>query len=163
MTEEEIRKRAFAMPITNPAYPPGPYRCLQALGPPQEICGPEPQCRKRHADRHAGNWRGPSGHIHRGMGARCRGLRQEFASNLGLAAASDGKLYAVGGSKGGPGDDRLATVEAYDPTADSWVTITPLSTPSSSLGVAAASNGKLYAIGGDDTGNPLATVEEYTP
>jgi acetoacetate decarboxylase len=26
MTEEDIRKRAFAMPFTNPAYPPGPYR-----------------------------------------------------------------------------------------------------------------------------------------
>ena len=26
MTEEDIRKRAFAMPLTNPAYPPGPYR-----------------------------------------------------------------------------------------------------------------------------------------
>jgi acetoacetate decarboxylase len=29
LTEEEIRKRAFAMPITNPAYPPGPYRFLR--------------------------------------------------------------------------------------------------------------------------------------
>ena len=26
MTEEEIRKRAFAMPLTSPAFPPGPYR-----------------------------------------------------------------------------------------------------------------------------------------
>jgi len=26
MTEEDIRKRAFAMPLTSPAYPPGPYR-----------------------------------------------------------------------------------------------------------------------------------------
>jgi acetoacetate decarboxylase len=26
MTEEEIRKCAFAMPLTNPAFPPGPYR-----------------------------------------------------------------------------------------------------------------------------------------
>ena len=26
MTEEEIRNRAFAMPFTNPAYPPGPYQ-----------------------------------------------------------------------------------------------------------------------------------------
>jgi acetoacetate decarboxylase len=26
MTEEDIRKRAFAMPLTRPAYPPGPYR-----------------------------------------------------------------------------------------------------------------------------------------
>jgi acetoacetate decarboxylase len=26
MTEDEVRRNAFAMPITNPAYPPGPYR-----------------------------------------------------------------------------------------------------------------------------------------
>jgi len=26
MTEQEVRERAFAMPLTNPAYPPGPYR-----------------------------------------------------------------------------------------------------------------------------------------
>lgn len=26
MKEREIRERAFAMPLTNPAYPPGPYR-----------------------------------------------------------------------------------------------------------------------------------------
>ena len=26
MTEEEVRKNAFAMPLTSPAYPPGPYR-----------------------------------------------------------------------------------------------------------------------------------------
>src|ERR1700756_1339953 len=26
MKEHEVRERAFAMPLTNPAYPPGPYR-----------------------------------------------------------------------------------------------------------------------------------------
>src|SRR5271168_2960128 len=26
MKEEDVRKRAFAMPLTSPAYPPGPYR-----------------------------------------------------------------------------------------------------------------------------------------
>ena len=26
MKEDEVRKRAFAMPLTSPAYPPGPYR-----------------------------------------------------------------------------------------------------------------------------------------
>lgn len=26
MTEDEVRRRAFAMPITSPAFPPGPYR-----------------------------------------------------------------------------------------------------------------------------------------
>src|SRR5271156_2721755 len=29
MKEDEVRKRAFAMPLTSPAYPPGPYRFLQ--------------------------------------------------------------------------------------------------------------------------------------
>ena len=28
MTEEEIRKHAFAMPFTSPAFPPGPYRFI---------------------------------------------------------------------------------------------------------------------------------------
>ena len=26
MHENEVVRRAFAMPLTNPAYPPGPYR-----------------------------------------------------------------------------------------------------------------------------------------
>src|SRR4029453_16454016 len=26
MTEQEVKQRAFAMPLTNPAFPPGPYR-----------------------------------------------------------------------------------------------------------------------------------------
>ena len=26
MNEKEVRERAFAMPLTSPAYPPGPYR-----------------------------------------------------------------------------------------------------------------------------------------
>ena len=26
MKADEVRKRAFAMPLTNPAFPPGPYR-----------------------------------------------------------------------------------------------------------------------------------------
>ena len=29
MKEDEVRKRAFAMPLTSPAYPPGPYRFCQ--------------------------------------------------------------------------------------------------------------------------------------
>ncbi len=28
MKENEVRERAFAMPLTNPAYPPGPYRFI---------------------------------------------------------------------------------------------------------------------------------------
>ena len=28
MRQAEVRERAFAMPLTNPAYPPGPYRFI---------------------------------------------------------------------------------------------------------------------------------------
>ena len=30
MTEDEVRQRAFAMPLHNPAFPPGPYRFVSA-------------------------------------------------------------------------------------------------------------------------------------
>jgi acetoacetate decarboxylase len=30
MREAEVRERAFAMPLTSPAYPPGPYRFIDA-------------------------------------------------------------------------------------------------------------------------------------
>ena len=29
MKEADVRERAFAMPLTSPAYPPGPYRFRQ--------------------------------------------------------------------------------------------------------------------------------------
>ena len=28
MKDKEVLERAFAMPLTNPAYPPGPYRFI---------------------------------------------------------------------------------------------------------------------------------------
>ena len=28
MKIDDVRKRAFAMPLTNPAFPPGPYRFI---------------------------------------------------------------------------------------------------------------------------------------
>ena len=28
MREDDVRERAFAMPLTSPAYPPGPYRFI---------------------------------------------------------------------------------------------------------------------------------------
>ena len=79
-------------------------------------------------------------------------------NSLGVAAASNGKLYAVGGEDG----NNLGTVEEYDPATDSWATRAPMPTGRNSLGVAVASNGKLYAVGGYN-GSILATVEEYDP
>jgi N-acetylneuraminic acid mutarotase len=88
-------------------------------------------------------------------------------SGLGLASANNGKLYAVGGLSGlnsvvGP---VLAIVEEYDPATDTWATRAPMLTPRHSLGLAAAGNGKLYAVGGASVGAQeySAAVEEYAP
>src|SRR5439155_1125080 len=73
----------------------------------------------------------------------------------------NGILYAVGG-----GDvTELATVEAYDPTTDTWTSKASMPTKREGLGVTAI-NSILYAVGGDQNasgGTVLATVEAYDP
>ncbi len=72
-----------------------------------------------------------------------------------LASASDGKLvYAVGGSDG---TADLATVEAYDPAADTWTTMPALPEPRSDFGVA-VTDARLVAVGGTSGGRPLKSV-----
>jgi N-acetylneuraminic acid mutarotase len=88
-------------------------------------------------------------------------------SGLGLASGN-GKLYAIGGenSPNDPVTETLSTVEMYDPYANAWTTKASMPTPRAWLGVAAASNGRIYAIGGADgtAFSPgLGTVEEYSP
>ena len=79
--------------------------------------------------------------------------------DLALAAAGNGKLYAVGGRTM---DDISASLEEYDPATGAWATKAPMPTARSGLALAAADNGKLYAIGGFADGL-LTTVEEYDP
>jgi hypothetical protein len=67
-------------------------------------------------------------------------------------------LYAVGGFAGAG----LATLEAYDPSTDTWTTRAAMLTARSSIG-ASAVGGLLYVIGGYDGNAPLATVEAYHP
>ncbi|MGU3501997.1 Kelch repeat-containing protein [Mycobacterium sp. C31M] len=72
-----------------------------------------------------------------------------------LGAASDGKrIYTVGGNDG---NADLATVEAYDPAADSWATLPAMPQPRSDLGVAMA-DARLVAAGGVSGGQTLKTV-----
>ena len=81
---------------------------------------------------------------------------------FGLAAASNGKLYAIGGA--GNNADVLTTVEEYDPNTDTWTTKTPMPTARRMFGLVAANNGKLYAVGGEGSGlGAVAVVEEYNP
>ena len=74
-----------------------------------------------------------------------------------------GVLYAVGGSTGlaGTSPTVFATVEAYDPSSNSWTTKTPMPTAryGAAIGVV---NDIIYVVGGWNNG-PLATVEAYDP
>jgi N-acetylneuraminic acid mutarotase len=84
-------------------------------------------------------------------------------SETAMVAASDGKIYVIGGYNNG----YLNTVEAYDPSTDTWKTRKNMPTRRSHLEAAEAGNGKIYAIGGYDRPYDffvaLATVEEYDP
>jgi hypothetical protein len=83
---------------------------------------------------------------------------------VGVATGPDGQIYAFGGMGGGYcGADMLTTVEAYDPATDSWATRASMPSQRSGFGMAAASNGRIYIMGGVDSNGLLATVEEYNP
>src|SRR5262249_35113075 len=83
---------------------------------------------------------------------------------LGVAAAGNGRLYAIGGATATAADCCLATVEEYDPATDTWAARAPLPTARHDRGVAAAGNGRPYAIGGGPSSQgAVATVEAYAP
>ncbi len=75
----------------------------------------------------------------------------------------NGVLYAVGGytSPGNNPSDIVGTVQAYDPSTDTWTTKSSMPTPRKDLAVGVV-NGVLYAVGGYD-GGFLGTVEAYNP
>ncbi|HEY2706005.1 MAG TPA: kelch repeat-containing protein [Candidatus Dormibacteraeota bacterium] len=77
---------------------------------------------------------------------------------LGVTAASDGRIYAIGGLNGRP----LDTVEAYDPHTDRWSTVPPLATARWGVATATTPDGRIFAIGGMSD-RPLDSVEVYTP
>lgn len=83
------------------------------------------------------------------------------AGRPAVAAATNGKLYAISGNQDNHG------VFEYDAGNDAWTTKTPIPTARAFLGAAGAPNGKVYAIGGvTDPGSPytcIATVEEFDP
>src|SRR5438105_330705 len=75
-----------------------------------------------------------------------------------VAVAVNGKIYVIGGASMPPNQNEpsvlptrphvsLATVEEYDPAANTWRTRTPMPTPRNHA-TAGAVNGKVYVIGG---------------
>jgi N-acetylneuraminic acid mutarotase len=64
--------------------------------------------------------------------------------SLSLCASAEGELYAIGGIED---DVSLAIVERYDPTLDTWVTMTALPHPWSA-GCACVVGDAIYVLGG---------------
>jgi N-acetylneuraminic acid mutarotase len=81
------------------------------------------------------------------------------------AAGRDGKIYAIGGIVTHPDGtyDDLATVEAYDPTTNTWSGRASMPTPREALQVVLGSDGLIYATGGLLKGQLLAVHEAYDP
>lgn len=81
-----------------------------------------------------------------------------FGSSI---AEVDGKLFVIGGSQS---DDRLATVEVYDPAADNWTPRADMPTARKNT-AAAVVNGIIYVFGGTDSIECacLTTTEAYDP
>jgi N-acetylneuraminic acid mutarotase len=85
-------------------------------------------------------------------------------ARFGLAASDlNGVLYAVGGCAVFCNYrlPSLNTVEAFNPSTNTWHTKAPMPTARAWL-AAGVVNGILYAVGGFETG-PAATVEAYNP
>jgi len=82
------------------------------------------------------------------------------ARSAAAAVASDGIIYAMGGSNG---DELLNTIEAYNPATNAWSTKAPMPTARGAA-AAVASDGIIYAMGGISNGDVyLDSVEAYDP
>jgi hypothetical protein len=89
---------------------------------------------------------------------------------LGAVLGGDGLIYAIGGCPLYVGnrsevpeyycENPLVTVEVFDPVAGSWSTGTALPAPLFALAAAPGSDGRIYAIGGEQT---CAAVSAYDP
>ena len=66
------------------------------------------------------------------------------------------KIYAIGYF------GTAAVTEIYDPASNSWSTGAAMPTSRDDAAVATV-GGKVYAIGGRNSGNPVGTVEVYDP
>jgi N-acetylneuraminic acid mutarotase len=80
------------------------------------------------------------------------------------AGVVNGIVYAVGGDNNANPPVEYATLEAYDPSTNSWSTKAPMPTARHDLAVGEV-NGILYAAGGFSytTGAYFATLEAYDP
>jgi hypothetical protein len=82
----------------------------------------------------------------------------------------DGTIYVLGGNVCDFGFEcnevTYATVEAFDPTTQTWSTMPSMSKLRYALGAASGSDGRIYAVGGsgvDENGSVSQTAEAFDP
>ncbi len=86
-------------------------------------------------------------------------------ARYGLAAATgkNGRIYAFGGNTSATAGSYVPNTDAFDPTANSWATVTSMPTARASVSAATdPATGNIYVFGGEAAGY-LTTVEVYTP
>lgn len=87
--------------------------------------------------------------------------------DVGAAPGADGRIYVIGGRQLDPSGYPsivLNDVEAYTPATDTWSLAAGLPQPSYYVGAATGVDGRVYAIGGADSGRgPIGTVLSYGP
>ena len=66
--------------------------------------------------------------------------------------ATDGRIYVIGGARGGYDRPPLKDVFIYDPVKDTWKKGPRMKLPRATLAAVATPDGKIYAIGGTDVG-----------
>lgn len=76
--------------------------------------------------------------------------------SLAATTEADGRIYALGGFNGRYGNGFLTTVEVYSPANNSWSAGAPMPAPREFFAAVTAPDGRIYALGGNNTANPLA-------
>jgi N-acetylneuraminic acid mutarotase len=87
--------------------------------------------------------------------------------NAAVVTASDGRVYAIGGSYGNISDNIrvLNHVDVYDPETDNWRAVCPMPTARGGIAAALGPDGLIYVFGGYAMCDicPTDTVEAYDP
>jgi N-acetylneuraminic acid mutarotase len=88
--------------------------------------------------------------------------RYDYCKNNFTTAVVDGIIYAIGGKDGN--NNRLNSVEAYDPVANTWTQKDNIPTARYGL-TCSVVNGKIFVMGGNSGDSTPCSdrVEEYNP
>jgi hypothetical protein len=84
-------------------------------------------------------------------------------TGLACAAGGDGRIYALGGQVSGSNGTitTVGTAEAYNPTTNTWASLSELPDPAWLPAAVGGPDGRVYTIGGLNSA-PLSTVNAYS-